>query len=323
MATGTGERRAEMGIVIDCVAIGEELMKEILEETEALKAKGIVPGIATLLVGDDYGAKMYRGQVEKFCQEAGWNYFNENPPADISEAEVIEIVKKLNANPEVSGILPLRPFPEHISDSAVINSIDVNKDIDCFHPFNMGKLALGEPTFPPATPSAVIEILDRYARQYENMEPKDFYEGAEVVVVGHSNIVGKPVAFLMLNRNATTTVCHVFTSMKGNLEKHTKGADVLVVAAGKPDLIGPDQVKEGAIVVDVGINRVKVLDENGNPVLNEKGKPMTKTVGDVSFDKVKDMVKAITPVPGGVGAVTNRMLMKNALRACKIQHGLE
>ena len=323
MATGTGERRPEMGIVIDCVAIGEELMKEILEETEALKAKGIVPGIATLLVGDDYGAKMYRGQVEKFCQEAGWNYFNENPPADITEAEVIEIVKKLNANPEVSGILPLRPFPEHISDSAVINSIDVNKDIDCFHPFNMGKLALGEPTFPPATPSAVIEILDRYARQYENVEPKDFYEGAEVVVVGHSNIVGKPVAFLMLNRNATTTVCHVFTSMKGNLEKHTKGADVLVVAAGKPDLIGPDQVKEGAIVVDVGINRVKVLDENGNPVLNEKGKPMTKTVGDVSFDKVKDMVKAITPVPGGVGAVTNRMLMKNALRACKIQHGLE
>jgi methylenetetrahydrofolate dehydrogenase (NADP+)/methenyltetrahydrofolate cyclohydrolase len=312
-----------MGIVIDCVAIGEELMKEILEETEALKAKGIVPGIATLLVGDDFGAKMYRGQVEKFCQEAGWNYFNENPPADITEAEVIEIVKKLNANPEVSGILPLRPFPEHISDSAVINSIDVNKDIDCFHPFNMGKLALGEPTFPPATPSAVIEILDRYARQYENVEPKDFYEGAEVVVVGHSNIVGKPVAFLMLNRNATTTVCHVFTSMKGNLEKHTKGADVLVVAAGKPDLIGPDQVKEGAIVVDVGINRVKVLDENGNPVLNEKGKPMTKTVGDVSFDKVKDMVKAITPVPGGVGAVTNRMLMKNALRACKIQHGLE
>lgn len=312
-----------MGIVIDCVAIGEELMKEILEETEALKAKGIVPGIATLLVGDDYGAKMYRGQVEKFCQEAGWNYFNENPPADISEADLIEIVKKLNANPEVSGILPLRPFPEHISDSAVINSIDVNKDIDCFHPFNMGKLALGEPTFPPATPSAVIEILDRYARQYENMEPKDFYEGAEVVVVGHSNIVGKPVAFLMLNRNATTTVCHVFTSMKGNLEKHTKGADILVVAAGKPDLIGPDQVKEGAIVVDVGINRVKVLDENGNPVLNEKGKPMTKTVGDVSFDKVKDMVKAITPVPGGVGAVTNRMLMKNALRACKIQHGLE
>ncbi len=205
----------------------------------------------------------------------------------------------------------------------MINSIDVNKDIDCFHPFNMGKLALGEPTFPPATPSAVVEILDRYARDVEKVDPKDFYEGAEIVVVGHSNIVGKPVAFLMLNRNATTSVCHVFTSMKGNLAKHTTGADILIVAAGKADLIGPDLVKEGAVVVDVGINRVKVLDENGQPVLNEKGKPKTKTVGDVSFDAVKDKVKAITPVPGGVGSVTNRMLMKNALRACKIQNGLD
>lgn len=310
-------------MVIDCVAIGDELMKEIVAETEALKAKGITPGIATLLVGDDFGARMYRGQVERFCEEAGFNYVNENPPADVTEEEVIKIVEKLNRDESVSGILPLRPFPEHISDSAVINSIDVNKDIDCFHPFNMGKLALGEPTFPPATPSAVVEILDRYAREYEKTDPKDFYEGAEIVVVGHSNIVGKPVAFLMLNRNATTTVCHVFTSMKGNLEKHTKGADILIVAAGKPDLIGPDQVKEGAVVVDVGINRVKILDEQGNPVLNEKGKPKTKTVGDVSFEAVKDMTKAITPVPGGVGAVTNRMLMKNALRACKIQHGLE
>lgn len=312
-----------MTTVIDCVAIGDELMKEIVAETETLKSKGAAPGIATLLVGEDFGAKMYRRQVEKFCEEAGFNYINENPPADVSEDEVIEIVKRLNQDKAVSGILPLRPFPEGVSDSAVINSIDVNKDIDCFHPFNMGKLALGEPTFPPATPSAVVEILDRYARQFENMDPVDFYEGAEVVVVGHSNIVGKPVAFLMLNRNATTTVTHVFTSMKNNLEKHTRGADILIVGAGKPDLIGPEQVKEGAIVVDVGINRVKVLDEKGEPVLNEKGKPKTKTVGDVSFDAVKDMTKAITPVPGGVGAVTNRMLMKNALRACRIQHGLE
>lgn len=312
-----------MTTVIDCVAIGDELMKEIVEETEALKSKGITPGIATLLVGDDFGARMYRKQVEKFCEEAGFNYINENPPDDVSEEEVIEIVKRLNDDSSVSGILPLRPFPESISDSAVINTIDVNKDIDCFNPFNMGKLALGEPTFPPATPSAVVEILDRYGKQYEKIDPVDFYEGAEIVVVGHSNIVGKPLAFLMLNRNATTTVTHVFTSMKGNLEKHTKGADILIVAAGKADLIGPEQVKEGAIVVDVGINRVKVLDEKGESVLNEKGKPKTKTVGDVSFDAVKDMTKAITTVPGGVGAVTNRMLMKNALRACKIQNGME
>ena len=312
-----------MTTVIDCVAIGDELMKEIVAETEALKSKGAAPGIATLLVGEDFGARMYRGQVEKFCEEAGFNYVNENPPADVSEEEIIQIVNKLNQDESVSGILPLRPFPEGVSDSAVINSIDVNKDIDCFHPFNMGKLALGEPTFPPATPSAVVEILDRYAKQELKMDPVDFYEGAEVVVVGHSNIVGKPLAFLMLNRNATTTVTHIFTSMKNNLEKHTKGADILIVAAGKADLIGPEQVKEGALVVDVGINRVKVLDDKGEPVLNEKGKPKTKTVGDVSFDAVKDMTKAITPVPGGVGAVTNRMLMKNALKACKIQHGLE
>jgi methylenetetrahydrofolate dehydrogenase (NADP+)/methenyltetrahydrofolate cyclohydrolase len=298
-------------------------MKEIVAETETLKSKGAAPGIATLLVGEDFGAKMYRRQVEKFCEEAGFNYLNENPPADVSEDEIIKIVNQLNSDESVSGILPLRPFPEGVSDSAVINSIDVNKDIDCFHPFNMGKLALGEPTFPPATPSAVVEILDRYAKQELKVDPVDFYEGAEVVVVGHSNIVGKPLAFLMLNRNATTTVTHIFTSMKNNLEKHTKGADILIVAAGKADLIGPEQVKEGAIVVDVGINRVKVLDDKGEPVLNEKGKPKTKTVGDVSFDAVKDMTKAITPVPGGVGAVTNRMLMKNALRACKIQHGLE
>jgi len=310
-----------MSDVIDCVAIGDELMKEIVAETEALKAKGITPGIATFLVGEDFGAKMYRGQVEKFCEEAGFNYINENPPSDVGEQEVVEIVKRLNDNDAVSGILPLRPFPEHISDSAVINSIDVNKDIDCFHPFNMGKLALGEPSFPPATPSAVIEILDRYAKK-QNVEPKDFYEGAEICVVGHSNIVGKPLAFLVLNRNATTTVAHVFTSMKGNLEKHTTMADILIVAAGKADLIGPAQVKEGAIVIDVGINRVKVLDDKGEAVLNDKGKPKTKTVGDVSFDAVKDKAKAITQVPGGVGSVTNRMLMKNALRACKIKHGI-
>ncbi|MFY9114195.1 MAG: tetrahydrofolate dehydrogenase/cyclohydrolase catalytic domain-containing protein [Dethiobacteria bacterium] len=311
-----------MTLVIDCVAIGDTMMQEIIQEVEALKSKGITPGIATLLVGDDFGSRMYRGQVERFCEEVGFNYINENPPADISEEEVIGIVKKLNADSAVSGILPLRPFPEHIADSAVINSIDVNKDIDCFHPFNMGKLALGEPTFPPATPSAVIEILERYAREVEKVEPKDFFEGAEIVVVGHSNIVGKPAAFLALNRNATTTVAHVFTSMKGNLARHTTNADILIVAAGKADLIGPDLVKEGAIVIDVGINRVKVLDESGQPVLNEKGKPKTKTVGDVSFEAVKDKTRAITPVPGGVGSVTNRMLIKNALKACKIQHNL-
>ncbi len=148
------------------------------------------------------------------------------------------------------------------------------------------------------------------------------FEGAEIVVVGHSNIVGKPISVLCINRNATTSTTHIFTSMAGNLAKHTTGADFLIVAAGKAGLITPDLVKEGAFVIDVGINRVKVLDENGNPVLNEKGKPKTKTVGDVDFDNVKEKAGRITTVPGGVGAITNMMLMRNAVKAAKIQNGL-
>jgi methylenetetrahydrofolate dehydrogenase (NADP+)/methenyltetrahydrofolate cyclohydrolase len=287
----------------------EELKKEIRN----LSSRGAPVGIATILVGEDFGARMYRKQVERFCEEMGVAYTDANPPADTSEAEVVKKVQELNADKKVSGILPLRPFPEHISDYAIINSIDLNKDIDCFHPYNMGKLTLGEITFPPATPAACIEILDR-----EGVE----LEGAEVVVVGHSNIVGKPISVLCLNRNATVTTTHIFTSMAGNLEKHTTGADILIVAAGKAGLITPKHIKEGAFVVDVGINRVKVLDEQGNPVLNEKGKPKTRTVGDVAFDEVKEKAGKITPVPGGVGAITNMMLMRNAVKAARIRNGL-
>lgn len=299
--------------VIDCVAIANEIKKELIAEIEDLKTKGVTVGIATVLVGDDFGARMYRGQIEKFCGEIEIEYINSNPPSDASEEDVVKIVRELNENKKVSGILPLRPFPEHISDYAIINTIDVNKDIDCFHPYNMGKLTLGEITFAPATPSACIEIMDR-----ENVD----FEGAEIVVVGHSNIVGKPISVLCINRNATTSTTHVFTSMAGNLAKHTTGANFLIVAAGKAGLITPDLVKEGAFVIDVGINRVKVLDENGNPVLNEKGKPKSKTVGDVDFNNVKEKAGRITPVPGGVGAITNMMLMRNAVKAAKIQNGL-
>ncbi len=299
--------------VIDCVAIANEIKQEIQEEVNGLKGRGITPGIATLLVGENFGAKMYRGQVEKFCEEVGFSYTNANPAADAGEADVMGIVRELNADPKVSGILPLRPFPDQIADSVVINSIDVNKDIDCFHPYNMGKLTLGEVTFAPATPAACVEILEQAGIEFE---------GAEIVVVGHSNIVGKPAMLLCLNRNATTTNVHIFTAQAGHSDKHTLGADILIVGAGVPNLIRKHQVKPGAVVVDVGINRVKVLDDNGDPVLNDKGKPKTKTVGDVAFDEVCKVASAITPVPGGVGVVTNMMLMRNALKACKIQHKL-
>ena len=299
--------------VIDCVKIADEIKMESMAEIRELKAKGASVGIATVLVGEDFGAKMYRGQVEKFCLEMGIEYVNANLPESTAEKDVVEIVKGLNANKKVSGILPLRPFPKHISDYAIINSIDVNKDIDCFHPYNMGKLTLGEITFAPATPSACIEIMDR---------EKVNFEGAEIVIVGHSNIVGKPISILCLNRNATVSTTHIFTSMAGNLAKHTKVADILIVAAGKAGLITADLVKEGAFVIDVGINRVKVLDDKGNPVLDDKGKPKTKTAGDVDFEKVKEKAGRITQVPGGVGAITNMMLLRNALKACKAQNGL-
>jgi methylenetetrahydrofolate dehydrogenase (NADP+)/methenyltetrahydrofolate cyclohydrolase len=314
--------------IIDGKAVAEELRAELSRELEDLKSAGAKPGIATLMVGEDFGAGMYRGAVEKFCGEMGLGYRNETLPADATEAQVVAAVKSLNADPAVSGILPLRPFPPQVADSVVINSIDVDKDVDCFHPSNMGRLTLGEPTFPPATPAACMELLQRYLKA-EGRDVTEALEGAEVCVVGHSNTVGKPLALLLLNRNATTTVAHVYTSNRGNLAKHTQAADYLVVAAGVPHLVGADLVKEGAVVLDVGINRVVVCLKCG--ALNRgKKQPCkvcgadlaeaeAKTVGDVDFAAVSAKAAALTPVPGGVGAVTNMMLARNTLRAARLQ----
>lgn len=316
--------------IIDGKAIAAELREELARELEELKAAGLHPGIATLMVGDDFGAGMYRGAVEKFCGEMGLGYRNEVLPADAREEAVVATVRSLNDDLAVSGILPLRPFPAHVSDSAVINSISVDKDVDCFHPFNMGRLTLGEPGFPPATPAACIELLERYLRS-EGRDVTDALEGAEVCVVGHSNTVGKPLALLLLNRNATTTVTHVFTSNRGNLEKHTRLADYLVVAAGVPHLVGAELIKEGAVVLDVGINRVVVCPTceginrgKKNPCRAcgaDLAEAQAKTVGDVDFDVVSTKASAITPVPGGVGAVTNMMLARNTLQAARLQLG--
>jgi methylenetetrahydrofolate dehydrogenase (NADP+)/methenyltetrahydrofolate cyclohydrolase len=314
--------------IIDGKTIAAELREELTLELEELKAAGAQPGIATLMVGDDFGAGMYRGAVEKFCGEMGLGYRSEVLPADSSEAAVVAAVQSLNDDPAVSGILPLRPFPAQVADSVVIGSIRVDKDVDCFHPFNMGRLALGEPTFPPATPAACMELLERYLHG-EGLDVADALEGAEVCVVGHSNTVGKPLALLLLNRNATTTVTHIFTSNRGNLAKHTRVADYLVVAAGVPHLIGADLVKDGAVVLDVGINRVVVCPAC-DAINRGKKNPcracaadltdaQAKTVGDVDFDAVSATASAITPVPGGVGAVTNMMLARNTLRAARLQ----
>ena len=316
-----------VAITIDGRAIAANLRVELTRELEDLKARGAQPGIATLLVGDDFGAALYRSAIEKFCAEMGLGYRSETLSAEATERSVVEAVESLNRDPAVSGILPLRPFPAQVSDSVVINSIDVDKDVDCFHPFNMGRLALGEPTFPPATPAACMEVLERFLRS-EGRDPAEALEGAEVCVVGHSNTVGKPLALLLLNRNATTTVTHVYTSDKGNLAKHTQVADYLVVAAGVPHLVGADLVKEGAVVLDVGINRVVICPVCGAINRGKKQPCRTcgadlaeaeaKTVGDVDFAAVAEKAKAITPVPGGVGAVTNMMLARNTLRAARL-----
>jgi methylenetetrahydrofolate dehydrogenase (NADP+)/methenyltetrahydrofolate cyclohydrolase len=314
--------------MIDGRTSAAELRAELANELEELKAQGASPGVATLLLGDDFGSKMYRGAVEKLCGEMGLGYRDESLPTGAGEATVIAAVQSLNTDPAVSGILPLRPFPTQISDSVVINSIRVDKDVDCFHPANMGRLVLGEPTFPPATPAACMELLERHLRA-EGRDPVEALEGAEVCVVGHSNTVGKPLALLLLNHNATITVTHVYTSNRGNLEKHTRVADYLVVAAGVPHLVGASLVKEGAVVLDVGINRVTVCTSCGainrgkiNPCRAcnaDLSEAQTKTVGDVDFEDVSTKAGAITPVPGGVGAVTNMMLVRNILRAARLQ----
>jgi methylenetetrahydrofolate dehydrogenase (NADP+)/methenyltetrahydrofolate cyclohydrolase len=313
--------------IIDGKAIAGVVREELTKELEELKAAGAKPGIATLMVGDDFGAGMYRGAVEKFCGEMGLGYRNEILPADTKAAAVVKMVKELNNDPAVSGILPLRPFPDQIPDQVVIDSISITKDVDCFHPASIGSLTLGEPTFAAATPSACIELLERYL-QSEGKDPAKAIGGAEVCVVGRSKTVGKPLALLLLNRNATMTITHSYTTKAGTMAKHTTAADYLVVATGVPHIVGPDLVKEGAVVLDVGINRVIICPSCGT-LNRSKKKPCSKcdadlseaqakTVGDVDYEGVAAKASAITPVPGGVGAVTNMMLAKNTLRAARL-----
>ncbi len=299
--------------IIDGVAIAEELKAELRAEVAALAARGVSPGVATVLVGDDYGAKMYRRQVERMAVEMGLAYRDVTLPGETALAEVLAGVRALNEDPAVHGVLPLRPLPKGM-EAPVLEALDPAKDIDCLHPINAGRLALGQPTVYPATPWACYVLLERYFAR-KGLNPKTAFEGKELVIVGRSNIVGKPAYFLALERNATTTTVHSFTWRAGTLPAHTRRADILIVAMGKVEFIKKDMVKPGAIVVDVGINMVPALDAAGNPILDEKGRPKRRTVGDVAFDEVKEVAGAVTPVPGGVGSVTSVLLMKNVVRA--------
>jgi methylenetetrahydrofolate dehydrogenase (NADP+)/methenyltetrahydrofolate cyclohydrolase len=281
---------------------GSEISKQIKEELKQtiarLKEKhGIVPGLATVLVGEDEASKVYVGAKEKACAALGIYSERINLPVDVKEDDLLALIEKLNHNKKINGILVQLPLPGHIHAKKVLDAIDPAKDVDGFHPVNVGKMVLGEPTFLPCTPHGILELLKRSGTETS---------GADVVVVGRSNIVGKPVANLLLQKgktgNATVTICHTGTK---DIASHTRRADILIVAVGKPKAITADMVKEGVVVIDVGVNRLE-----------------TGLVGDVDFEGVKEKAKAITPVPGGVGPMTITMLMTNTVEAAKIHSGI-
>jgi len=280
--------------------IREELRKEIAE----LKAKhNLVPGLVTVLVGADPASQVYVGAKEKTCQELGIYSERYDLPEKTTQKELITLIDKLNKDPKIHGILVQLPLPKHLNEGEVLYAIDPKKDVDGFHPVNVGKLMIGEPDYLPCTPAGIQQLLIRSGTKIE---------GAEVVVVGRSNIVGKPIANILLQKrpgaNATVTICHTGTR---DLAFHTKRADILIVAAGKPKAITADMVKEGVVVIDVGVNEIgKTAD--GKRIL----------CGDVDFDVVKEKAKAITPVPGGVGPMTITMLMMNTVRAAKLAAGI-
>jgi methylenetetrahydrofolate dehydrogenase (NADP+)/methenyltetrahydrofolate cyclohydrolase len=278
--------------------ISKQIKEEIKQEVAKLKEKhNVVPGLTTVLVGENEASKVYVGAKEKACKELAMYSERNDIPADTSEADLLALIDRLNKDPKINGILVQLPLPKHINAPKVLYAIDPAKDVDGFHPVNVGKLIIGEPCFLPCTPHGILELLIRSGIETS---------GAEVVVVGRSNIVGKPIANMMLQKrkggNATVTICHTGTK---DIASHTRRADILIVAAGKPKTVTADMVKEGVVVIDVGVNRLP-----------------TGLVGDVDFETVKEKAKAITPVPGGVGPMTITMLMANTVQAAKMHAGI-
>lgn len=280
-----------MSIIIDGTKIAQDIRRSVREETLAFTEKtGVVPGLAVVLSGDDPASKVYVGRKAKACAEAGFLSREYKLSADVGEAELLALIRDLNNDPQIHGILVQLPLPKHIATDKIIAAIDPSKDVDGFHPANVGRLVTGSPLFVPCTPRGIMELIARTGISLS---------GKDAVVIGRSNIVGKPMALLLLAQNATVTMCHSKTK---DLPAAARRADVLIAAIGKPRMITADMVKEGAVVIDVGVNRL----ENG------------KLAGDVAFDEVAPKTSAITPVPGGVGPMTIAMLMKNTLDAARL-----
>jgi len=278
--------------IIDGKSIAQKVKNEIASRTSQLKQKGIIPGLAVVIVGNDPASRVYVNSKKKACDEVGFYSEEYSLPETVSQSELVNLIKNLNDKSDINGILVQLPLPAHIDEQQIIHAINPLKDVDAFHPFNVGRIMIGNPDFLPCTPAGVMELI------HSTGEP---IEGKHCVVVGRSNIVGKPMSMLLLSKNGTVTICHSRTK---NIKEICKSADILVAAVGKPCMITGDMVKEGAIVIDVGINRL----ENG------------KLCGDVDFETVSKKASYITPVPGGVGPMTIAMLMKNTLKACELQN---
>lgn len=284
-----------MAVIIDGKAVSAQVRAEVSKETEALKnEKGITVGLAVVIVGDDPASRVYVNNKKKACANVGFYSEEYALPAETTQEELLSLVEKLNKKPDINGILVQLPLPKHLDEKAVIEAIDPKKDVDAFHASNVGKIMIGDYDFLPCTPAGVMELLAS-----QNIQ----IEGKSCVVIGRSNIVGKPMAMLLLHKNGTVTICHSRTK---NLKEECLKADILVAAVGIPKFVKGDMVKDGAVVIDVGMDR----DENG------------KLCGDVDFAEVEPKASYITPVPGGVGPMTIAMLMKNTLMAARIQNNL-
>ena len=289
--------------IIDGKQVSLEIREELRKEVAALKAQGIVPGLGVILVGENPASKSYVTAKEQACAEIGIFSDDNRLPATIAQAELMALVRRMNADPQINGILVQLPLPKQCHEAEVLLTLDPAKDVDGFHPVNVGRMVVGEKAFLPCTPHGVIQLLLRSGVQIE---------GAHVVVVGRSNIVGKPLANLLLQKsaygNATVTICHTKTRDIGH---YTRQADIVIAAAGAPNTVTADMIREGAVVIDVGVNRIP----------DPTRKQGFRLAGDVDFDRVKEKASLITPVPGGVGPMTITMLLYNTVQSAKQAHG--
>lgn len=290
--------------IISGKEIATQIREELKQEVAQLKEKSIVPGLGVILVGADPASMSYVTAKERACENIGIYSDDNRLPAETTQEELLALIDKMNNDPKINGILVQLPLPKHINESEVLLAIDPAKDVDGFHPMNVGKMVVGEKAFLPCTPHGVIQMMLRSGVELE---------GAEIVIVGRSNIVGKPLANLLIQKaetgNATVTVCHTRTK---DIAEHTRKADIVIAATGYPNTVTADMIRDGAVVIDVGVNRVE-------DKTRERG---YRLVGDVDFEAVKEKASFITPVPGGVGPMTITMLLYNTVESAKIANGL-